>query len=519
MMNLIISRTSDGAWLLGDRVLHPAEDQLAAASSDLGGLLEEARSHDLVVMAGSGLGWHIQAILDRPDPPSIIVYEPRAELREAMSEHGPTLENLPVNEADFVSDEKGLAEALGRHLVYSQKRRVAFFSPPAYKSAFPDSVDAARVLVDQSLARSRSNASTRSLKTGLWLDNMAENIVIWPQFPDATLLQNALTGIPALVVGAGPSLDQSISEVVEMQGRMLIFSAASALMPLSKAGVIPHVTMALEAKDESRQFSGVDPSHTLLAAASTGHPNHFLRWSGPKSIFHLQPWVAGLSGMGQALPSGGHVTSAAFSLALLWGCDPIILVGQDLAYTYGRIHAAGRPGGEDEARDETIEVPAIGGGKVQTSPIMLSYLLWYEESASYLGKSGRGIYNATAAGALIPGFDHRTLTGLRANIPPFKEDLEAVLKAMDRLPRPSASFLLESMVKKRIETRAVLEELNKNGLESARALAGGASPASAALEDIPVGGDSIFARRQLERMVETLAKAGKNLHASAASLG
>ncbi len=519
MMNRIITRTSDGAWLLGDRVLHPAEDQLAAARSDLGGLLEETRSHDLVVMAGSGLGWHILAVLDRPDPPSIIVYEPRAELREAMGEHGPTLQNLPVNEEDFVSDEKGLAQALGRHLVYSQKRRVAFFSPPAYQNAFPDSVDAARVLVDQSLARSRSNASTRSLKTGLWLDNMAENIIFWPEFPDATLFQDTLAGIPALVVGAGPSLDQSLAEVVDMQGRMFIFSAASALMPLSKVGVTPHVTMALEANDESRQFSGVDHSRTLLAAASTGHPNHFSRWSGPKSIFHLQPWVANLARLGQVLPSGGHVTSAAFSLALLWGCDPIILVGQDLAYTHGRIHAAGRPGGEDEARDETVEVPAIGGGMVQTSPIMLSYLLWYEESASYLGKSGRNIYNATAAGALIPGFNHRTLTELRENIPPLDEDLEAVLKAMDRLPRTSASFLLESVVKTRIDTQAVLEELNKNGLESARALVGGASPASAALEDIPAGGDSIFAQRQLERIVDTLTKAGKNLHSLAASPG
>jgi hypothetical protein len=156
---------------------------------------------------------------------------------------------------------------------------------------------------------------------------------------------------------------------------------------------------------------------------------------------------------------------------------------------------------------------------VQTSPIMLSYLLWYEESASYLGKSGRNIYNATAAGALIPGFNHRTLTELRENIPPLDEDLEAVLKAMDRLPRTSASFLLESVVKTRIDTQAVLEELNKNGLESARALAGGTSPASAALEDIPAGGDSIFAQRQLERMVLTLTKAGKNLHSLAASPG
>ncbi|MBW2621608.1 MAG: motility associated factor glycosyltransferase family protein [Deltaproteobacteria bacterium] len=517
MTSRILTRTGNGAWLLGGQVLHPAEDPLASARSDLGGRLEEIGARDLVVMAGSGIGWHIQALLDRPDPPALIVYEPHAELREAMKENGPALITLSADDEDFVSDEKGLVEALGRHLVYSYKRRVAFFSSPAYEQVFPDMVDLARTLVNQSLARSRSDAATRILKTGDWLDNMAENIVFWPKFPDVTLLQGSLTGIPALVVGAGPSLDQSLDDVAEISERALVFSAASALLPLKKAGVFPHVTMALEAKDESRQFEGVDHKRTLLAAASAGHPNHFLKWSGPKSVFHLQPWIASLAGMGTVLPSGGHVTSAAFSLALLWGCDPIILIGQDLAYTHGRIHAAGRPGGEDETREETVRVPAIGGGTVQTSPIMLSYLLWYEESASSLEKSGRTVYNATPAGALIPGFEHRALIELRDEIPPHGEDLNAVIEAVDRLPCPTVSFLLERVVKARIETQVVLDELNKNGLEAARAMAEPESAASAVLEDVPAEGESADAQRLLKRLQNTLTRSRDRLHSLADS--
>ena len=515
MASRILTRTGNGAWLLCGRVLHPAQDPLASARIDLGGRLEAIGPRDLVVIAGSGIGWHIQALLDRPDPPALIVYEPHAELREALKENGPALKTADTD--DIVSDEKGLVEALGRHLVYSSKRRVALFSPPAYEQVFPDIVDLARTLVNQSLARSRSDAATRILKTGDWLDNIAENIVFWPTFPDATLLQGALTGSPALVVGAGPSLDQSLDDVAEISERALVLSAASALLPLKKAGISPHVTVALEAKDESRQFEGVDHSRTLLAAASAGHPNHFLKWSGPKSVFHLQPWIASWSGMGTALPSGGHVTSAAFSLALLWGCDPVILIGQDLAYTHGRIHAAGRPGGEDEARDETVRVPAIGGGTVQTSPIMLSYLLWYEESASSLEKSGCTVYNSTAAGALIPGFEHRTLIELREEIPPHGEDLNALLEATDRLPCPSVSYLLERTVKARIETQAVLDELDKNGLESARAMAGPESAASVVLEDVPAGGESADAQRLLKRLKDTLMRSRDRLHSLADS--
>ncbi|MBW2322815.1 MAG: DUF115 domain-containing protein, partial [Deltaproteobacteria bacterium] len=101
--------------------------------------------------------------------------------------------------------------------------------------------------------------------------------------------------------------------------RALVLAAASALKPLASVGTSPHITFALEAKDESRQFEGIDHAKTLLAAASTSHPNHFLKWLGPQSLFHLWPWMAMLSGLGKALPSGGHVTSAAFSLRLFSG--------------------------------------------------------------------------------------------------------------------------------------------------------------------------------------------------------
>ena len=47
-----------------------------------------------------------------------------------------------------------------------------------------------------------------------------------------------------------------------------------------------------------------------------------------------------LTGCG-GLPMSGSVSTVAFGLARLLGCSPIVLVGQDLAYSGGRTHAAG----------------------------------------------------------------------------------------------------------------------------------------------------------------------------------
>ncbi len=41
------------------------------------------------------------------------------------------------------------------------------------------------------------------------------------------------------------------------------------------------------------------------------------------------------------IQSGGSVATSAFDLLLNLGCDPVILVGQDLAYTGREIHSSG----------------------------------------------------------------------------------------------------------------------------------------------------------------------------------
>ena len=49
-------------------------------------------------------------------------------------------------------------------------------------------------------------------------------------------------------------------------------------------------------------------------------------------------------------PDAGSVSTVAFSLARLLGCSPIVMVGQDLAYSGGRTYATGTGYESSEAR-------------------------------------------------------------------------------------------------------------------------------------------------------------------------
>ena len=502
--------TSSGDCLLGGHLLHPGEAPLAAAGQELAGLLARSNPKDLLVLAGGGLGWHARAALDQAQGPQVVIFEPDATRRAFLGSLGPSLEGARV-----VGDSEALACALSQGLVYGDSGRVAVFAPQAYCQALPELVGQTRQLVETSLARRRCDRQTLTCNQGQWLDNLASNFKYITRWADATLLAGLLPGTPALVVGAGPSLDQSLEHLAGAQGKALVLAAASALGPLARAGVTPHLAVALEGRDESRQFAGADPERTVLAAATSGHHHHFDRWPGSGALFHLQPWVAALTGLGQVLPTGGHATSAAFALALLWGCDPVILVGQDLAFSAGRIHASGRPGGEDEERPPTVSVPDLDGGLIETSEIMRSYIGWYQEAAGFLAAQGSPVelINATAQGALIPGFARQALKQSLEAMPPLPDELASLSGPLGALPRARVEYVSSRLTSARSQVRRCLAHLEMEGLGAALAQAPETSAARAALAGLPDGAGADQAGRSLLAMMTALRGMEEGLYA------
>jgi hypothetical protein len=372
--------TAGGECSLGGQLLHPAHDPLASASAEVFCQLERTEPDDTVVIAGAGLGWHARALLDLADPPRLIIYDPNPQAFDLINRFGPEL-----NGAAIARSELELSSLLAERVVYQLSGWVSVYSPPAYRQSLPQLAEQARRLVDEAILRGKVDRTTRGEKKKLWLENLVNNFKQLTELPDLALLSGVMKGMPALVVGAGPSLDQDLELLAPAKERGLILAAASVLGPMQRINETPHLALALEGADESRQFINLGAASCLLGAASTGHPNHFRRWPGPKALFHLFPWIADLGGLGSHIPTGGHATSASFSLAVLWGCSPIILVGQDLAYTGGRMHATARPGGEDYDSPKTVTVCAKDGGTTNTSVAMHSYISWYRDAAGYLG--------------------------------------------------------------------------------------------------------------------------------------
>lgn len=266
------------------------------------------------------------------------------------------------------------------------------------------------------------------------LRNLAKIDALPYALPDS----KPLDGVPALIVGAGPSLNADAHLVPEWQARGgYVFAGSNALGALARHGVKADVCVAIEALDVTRHLRGLAKAMRRLVVEQSAHPAIFdlaVR-RGPRRaawFFGQDPRNLDMCAeLGvRPLYHGGATSTACVALALAWGCSPIVLLGMDLSFPdAGDAYADGagwhgltvrREGDKHvfegrEDRDEMHRaegtapvprnrklrmVPAIGGGEVATSEDFHAQIEWLEKVAG-----GNGyLLNASDSGARILGW-------------------------------------------------------------------------------------------------------------------
>ncbi len=113
---------------------------------------------------------------------------------------------------------------------------------------------------------------------------------------------------------------------------------------------------------------------------------------------------------------GSTVAHAAFDVARRLGCDPIVLIGQDLSYPEGKLHVTGSAKSLQQLpetnrfytldmkeweyyllnRKNLSRVPGSLGGEVWTCDVFLTYLKEFEKM---FRESSQMIIDSTEGGA------------------------------------------------------------------------------------------------------------------------
>ncbi|MDA3833442.1 MAG: DUF115 domain-containing protein, partial [Spirochaetales bacterium] len=228
-------------------------------------------------------------------------------------------------------------------------------------------------------------------------------------------LAGVFADVPAILVAGGPSLDQNIHLLKQAQNKALIIAVDTALPALLKNGVTPHFLTSIDPNNLTyEKFADVTPqAHDISLICSS--------WVNPKTpqnfpakqtfwTFTAKPMEAWLNRLlGGKLFTGGASTVAHLNLVAtdILGCDPIIFLGQDLAYPKTASHANGTvlQGNAptdtlDASNTEGQVVRGIDGTMLRTNRSFLSMKQFFEAA---IAGSKKTYINATEGGAHIEG--------------------------------------------------------------------------------------------------------------------
>lgn len=174
-----------------------------------------------------------------------------------------------------------------------------------------------------------------------WAKNSYRNYPLVEKSKGVAYLLDSAKGMPAIVVGVGPSLDHSISAIKAAKGRAFIISTDAAFRALLANGIKPDIVISYDCKPEQKLlWADIHPHDVPILFDTCAHPDAIASWTGPVLFynhFHQADQLSELilghvnSHIGQ-IPSGGTVGNVALLLTKALGCSPAIAVGMDFCY-------------------------------------------------------------------------------------------------------------------------------------------------------------------------------------------
>lgn len=224
--------------------------------------------------------------------------------------------------------------------------------------------------------------------------------------------KNKYKDIPAVIVSAGPSLTKNIDYIKDFKG--MVFTGGRTVKPVLNQGVTPDFFVSIDAGLPAYTVIGMEKVENIpLVTVPIGQKKVVECHEGPK--YFVNSYSEGISDSlyGENLERidmGSSVANVCVSLAHYMGCNPIVMIGQDLAFTNNLSHAGNIKGAENVEKGmknyHYIKVPGFYGEEVDTVENFLTMLRWMEEFIKFY--PDRKYINATEGGVYIKGAEHKS---------------------------------------------------------------------------------------------------------------
>lgn len=486
----------------GFRALHHPDDPIQHCRKLLAPITDLTEKHNIIVLGGA-LGY-LPLLIQQAHPRFrnlMILYPSVSVFRVALQtvDLAALLKNPRVHFIVGADDHNVYQELLPFVIEWMANPPVIIGQPPV-TSTFPQWAAEAQRQINAVMQLGRSGLRTKMNDGPLTLSNLFQNMDVIQSSAGIKPLYNQYKDVPAVIVAAGPSLSKNIAQLKEAQDKMLIIATDTAFETCLHHGIQPHFVVTVDPTELNlRHFKSenYDESAILLfdPEARPEFPAKFQRvmtYMTDKHDFFL--WLDQQTGGKGVIKKGGMVSQAGMYAASYFGCNPIILIGQDLALdpksgaTHTEQAANVRQATFDEndkeyvavsriddaaqsSREQLFWVEGIDGNPVPTMHNFMVYIHMLAEDVKQLNAT---VIDATEGGAKIPGTKIMTLSDTiqqygKSNLN-IREVLEDHLSTQDSQSNPSGNIkqelkkLLMSRLQKAQKGRVFLQRADQISL-------------------------------------------------------
>lgn len=332
----ITLNSSDEDYLSNDPV---AEAKTWFTSLDL-------KNKQCLIIFGIGLGYYYESALDwlKENNNRIIIF---IENNLDVIYHYFSLESASQLLTDkqarliYAKDDYDSEKACEKIASLILNKTYAFSALKFYENKHPDTFQFINSRLSF-LTNLKNNLSLEILNCGSrFFYNFYKNLFFLPTSYLGNALYGKFTNIPAIICGAGPSLDKNLKKVETLFDKALIFAGGTALNAVSSNGFSPHFGAGIDPNESHLNRLMINQAfevpffyrnRMLFEACQEVHADRlYVTGSGGYAVsawFESQLNIAGFD-----VNEGYNVINFTLSLAKALGCNPIILAGVDLAYT------------------------------------------------------------------------------------------------------------------------------------------------------------------------------------------
>ena len=358
-----VTQAKNGSYTASEENLrlHSTYNPDREAEQGVNGIISSKKN--TIVFMGFGLGYHVCKLaeklweLKKIKDTKVVVIEPDPvhffaalcfidwtkvfDIEKLVLAIGCPIDSimsLLENQNQIVLGEEGVSDAF-------------FFTLPAFTNHAQNYFDTVKILIERNKSKNDINAATYEKFGKLWARNSIKNINALSvhrtlaQFREA-LINRDFSDKPFLLIAAGPSLENILPYVKELQKKAVLVCVETALHSLLRAGVQPDFILLTDPQFWAyRHIAGLKAPDSILICPISVYPATF-RFECKEilvcsDMFPISQFFEKQKGTFGDLGAGGSVASSAWNMCHFMGAKTIYTAGLDLSFPTKQTHIRG----------------------------------------------------------------------------------------------------------------------------------------------------------------------------------